>query len=263
MPEGDTIHTLAGALDPRLRGQTLAGGRIAAHPDLQLAGRRVGPVTARGKHLFIELDGELVLRSHLGMHGSWHRYARGEAWKKPERHASIVLETPTDVVVCFHAREVQLLAADRAARFDLQRELGPDLVVELPPADEVLKRAAVFLEPGDPVADLLLDQRVASGVGNVYKSEVLFVERLHPLTRADRLGEERVAPLLATAHRLLRANLHGGPRVTRERRDGAGDLWVYRRHGRPCLRCGTRIESARLGRGRRSTYWCPRCQPAP
>ena len=261
MPEGDTIHKLAGALRSCLGGRSLREGRVAAQPTLSLAGRTVERVHARGKHLFLDLDGELVLRSHLGMHGSWHRYDPGEPWRKPARQASIVLETEHDVLVCFHASEVELQDGTRRRAFDLHRRLGPDVLEATPKGEELARRARHFLERSAPLADLLLDQRVASGIGNVYKSEVLFLERLHPNAAWGELDEAALERLYATAHRLLRANLRGGPRVTRAGSGSDGRLWVYRRAGQPCHECSTPVVLARLGRGLRSSYWCPRCQP--
>lgn len=258
MPEGDTVHKLAAALGQRLSGRELRDGRVRGEPRARLAGRRIGAIRARGKHLWIELDGDLVLRSHLGMHGTWHRYRPGERWHKPERHAAIVLATDDDVLVCFHPSEVELGSAGSRA-FDLERRLGPDLVEGVPDASETLRRARHFLELDAPLVDVLLDQRVASGVGNVYKSEVLFLERVHPLTPLAAVDEPLLARLLGRAHELLRANLHGGPRVTRPA-GAAGRLWVYGRKGQPCFECDAPIAAERLGRGLRSTYWCPRCQ---
>jgi endonuclease-8 len=262
VPEGDTIHKLAGALRSWLLGRTLLDGRVAVQPTLSLAGRTVDRVHARGKHLFVDLDGGLVLRSHLGMHGSWHRYDPGEPWRRPARQASIVLETERDVLVCFHASEVELQDATRSHAFELRRRIGPDVLEAAPRGGDVARRARHFLERSAPLADLLLDQRVASGIGNVYKSEVLFLEHLHPSTAWHDLDEDALERLYGTAHRLLRTNLGGGPRVTRRGSGADGRLWVYRRAGLPCHECSTPIVTARLGRGLRSSYWCPRCQTA-
>ena len=109
---------------------------------------------------------------------------------------------------------------------------------------------------------MLLDQRIASGIGNVYKSELLFIERVAPLAALRDTPDSVLSALYTRAHVLLRANLGGGPRVTRFEGGRAGRLWVYRRAGAPCLRCNTPIVGAPLGRSLRSTYWCPRCQAA-
>lgn len=266
MPEGDTVHTLARELGRRLSGETLRTGRLRAAPELELAGARVQGVRAHGKHLAVELalaDGRaLVLRSHLGLHGSWHRYRPSEPWQRPAWQASLVLETARDVLVCFHAREVELLDA-RSASFEARRRLGPDLIEEAPPIEELLARARTLLAPDALLVDLLLDQRVAAGIGNVYASELCFLAGVHPATPWSRVEAATLERIYADARRLLRTNVGGGPRRTREPAHAgpAARAWVYRRTGRPCLRCGTRVVSERMGRGTRSTYWCPACQP--
>lgn len=261
MPEGDTVHKLANAMRPRLEGRVLARTDLRGDPTLDLAGHTVERVEARGKHLLITLAGDLVLRTHLGMHGSWHRYPPGAAWQRPERHASLVVGTDEDVFVCFHAKEAECVRAGGArARRTLAR-LGPDLAADAAPdLDLVVRRARELVECDAPLVDALLHQGVACGIGNVYKNELLFLHGLHPRRRLDSVADETLRALFETARRLLRANLGGGPRTTRTQADGAGAQWVYGRGGRDCLRCGTRLESAVLGRGRRRTVWCPRCQ---
>jgi endonuclease-8 len=118
-------------------------------------------------------------------------------------------------------------------------------------------------ERGDvSLGEALLDQRAVAGIGNVEKSEVCFVERLDPWAPVDRFDDEELDRALATARRLLKANVGGGARVTTGMRGRGRELWVYGRAGRPCRRCGTRIETRRQGELARSTYWCPRCQPS-
>lgn len=262
MPEGDTIHKIAGFLAPRLRSHRLVRVEMAhSGTARRCTGRQVRGVTARGKHLFIELDDDTALRSHLGMYGSWHFYAPGEEWRKPVSQASLVLATDDAVYVCFNAREVELVRAPSVRERVLGMRLGPDLLGEDGRLGVIVGRAREILEPDTLLADVLLDQRVASGIGNVYKSEVLFLERQSPLTRLEEIGDTGLERCYATATDLLRRNLGGGPRITRFEKDGAGRLWVYGRRGQPCLRCDGRIESARLGRDHRSTYWCNKCQP--
>lgn len=272
MPEGDTVFALATHLKPALAGQRLLGGRLAPRAEVELsatvlAGRRVADVYARGKHLFIAFDDRALLRSHLGMYGSWHSYAPGEVWQRPARQASIVLETRTRVFVCFNAAQVEWLNADGPRHKALQHALGPDLCDDAVAVDAIVQRARTRPR-STPLVDVLLDQRIASGIGNVYKSEVLFLAGLPPLARLGDIDDAALAACYRLAATLLRANRGGGPRITRRARDDAGQLWVYRRRGLPCLRCDMPIRAALLGRHRRSTYWCPRCQrggsaPAP
>ena len=215
---------------------------------------------ALGKHLLIRFDDGRVLRSHLGMHGDWHRYGKGERWRKPQRQASIQLETEQAVYVCFNAREWQWLQAGGVGERTLEARLRHDLLAESFDVDAAIERARQLLEPDTPLVDVLLDQRIAAGIGNVYKSELLFLESCDPLRSLQHSGDETLRRLLLRARRLLQANLGGGPRVTRDTTDGGGRLWVYGRSGKACLECATKIRSAKRGKHLRATFWCPNCQ---
>jgi len=261
MPEGDTIHKIATFLAPRLIGRVLLRVAMADAAAVQkCTGRRVQDVIARGKHLFIELDNHTALRSHLGMYGSWHFYAPDETWRKPHSWASLVVTTANEVYVCFNAKEIELVEQTGVRERVLKARLGPDLISDDIETNAIARRARELLEGDLLLVDALLDQRVACGIGNVYKSEVLFIEGWSPLTRLDQLADTEIARCFLTAAGLLKRNLGGGRRVTRFDIDGLGGLWVYGRTGQPCLRCDGRIESARLGRHHRSTYWCGACQ---
>jgi len=260
VPEGDTIHRVAAYLAERLSGRALVRAELRGEAQPELAGRRVERVEPRGKHLFVELEGDRVLRSHLGMHGSWHHYAPGERWKRPALHAGVVLATERGVFVCFHPSEVELVRKGGLRERDARRRVGIDLAHDDVPAAEVARQARARLAPKTPIVDVLLDQRVAGGIGNVYKSEVLFVERVPPSATLAELDDDRLTGLFARARELLRRNLAVPDRRTRAD-DGRGELWVYGRAGEPCLVCGTPVEHARLGRGARDTYTCPTCVP--
>jgi endonuclease-8 len=144
----------------------------------------------------------------------------------------------------------------------LEVVLGPDLLKEPVAYGVIVLRARGLLTGDTPILDVLLDQRVACGIGNVYKSELLFLEGWYPECPLKDLTEDQLLHIYRLASRLLRANAHNGPRVTRQANDHAGKLWVYGRRGQPCLRCDDVIRGAKRGRGLRSTYWCPSCQPA-
>jgi len=260
MPEGDTVHTLARFLGGALSGHRLTHVQIWGRPREDLAGQRVRGVRSLGKHLYVDLEGGLCLRSHLGLYGSWHRYRLRDTWKKPRHQADLVLETEGWVYVCFNSRDLELMGASGFASCDQRGRLGPDLTRETPEADLLRARALALNPPETPLVDLLLDQRVACGIGNVYKSEVLFLGRRPPLQPLGELTSADFSELYGTAARLLRRNLGGGPRITREVPDGRGPLWVYGRAGLPCLVCGTLVRRDRLGRNPRWTYWCPVCQ---
>ena len=262
MPEGDTVHKLSVRLHAALAGARARSVDVPACYAPALSGRRFLGVDCRGKHLFIRFDNALAVRVHLGMYGSWHRYAPGEPWKKPARQARLVFRTEKAVLVCFNAREVALLRDEGLAERDLAHRLGPDLLDPQAGLEAIQARVRQLAGPGTPLADVLLDQRIAAGIGNVYKSEVLCLEGVYPLALLGQVDDERLDALYARAADLLRRNLGGGPRATRPGGEGRERLWVYRRAGRPCLRCGTKVQLTRWGRGLRATYWCPSCQAA-
>lgn len=263
MPEGDTVFKLAAYLRPQLLGRALRKGSMYGPRHEDLRGRQVSDLYARGKHLFIELDGFQLLRSHLGMWGSWHSYAPGEPWQKPVHRAAIILDTGERLFVCFNPRQVELMRHGGVRERRLDAALGPDLLDPGIDITVIPARARELSDSETPIVDLLLDQRVASGIGNVYKSEVLFLERIDPHLAAGRLADDAILALYRRARALLGDNVGGGPRVTRRAPDDAGRLWVYGRNGQPCLRCEGVIRSGRVGRGLRTTFWCPCCQSRP
>ena len=260
MPEGDTVTKLALFLDQALAGQTINALRL--HPAL---GASAGPgriehIRAQGKHLYIELDNGRLLRSHLGLYGSWHRYRPGEPWQRPRRQASILLQASEWDYVCFNAKEAEWLEPDSFRLADQQHRLGRDLISEPLEPSALLTRVRTLRLPTSLMVDVLLDQRLAAGIGNVYKSELLFLERHPPLATLGSLSDEALVALYRLAAKLLKANLGGGPRTTRFTPDHRGPLWVYGRRDLPCLHCETPIRRSLLGAQPRSTYWCEHCQ---
>ncbi len=230
-------------------------------PDLsRLAGATVERVEARGKHLLIGFDNGLTLRSHLRMSGSWHRYRPGEPWRRPAHEASAVIETAESVAVAFNTPIVELLTEADLRRSTPLNALGPDLLSESFDAEEALARLRT--RDAEELGNALLDQRAVAGIGNVYKSEVAFIEGLDPWSPVARFDDAELDRTLRTARRLLQANTRGGARVTTASPRRGHELWVYGRAGRPCRRCGTLIAVRRQGELARQTFWCPRCQPA-
>jgi endonuclease-8 len=270
MPEGDSIHRVARILRPGLLGQALVEARLRDRgPLTALAGREVTEVSALGKHLLIHVDSGWVIRSHLGMRGSWHSYAPDEPWQRPDRAAALVLRTAARVFIAFEAREAELLRASDLRAHPTLAALGPDLLGEAPDLDAIVARARDQSVGDREIGDLLLDQRVAAGIGNVLKSETLFIERVDPWTPLGEVGDASVAKLYATARRLMLQSLALGRRITvgrpmpgAPRRRGQPEHWVYRRQGRPCLVCSGRVSARAQGIHARATYFCTACQPA-
>ena len=269
MPEGDTIHRAARALHAALAGQRIVRFESVfpqltrVNADRPIAGQRMDRVEARGKHLLMWLDGGLVLRTHMRMHGSWHIYRPGDRWQRPRHELRILVETAPYVAVAFAVPVAELVDAGDIEREGPVAELGPDLLSEDFDAAEACARLAA--RPDMEVADALLDQRALAGIGNVFKSEVLFAARVSPFTPVRALSPAQLDRIVAIAVRQLRANVgesaSAGGRRTTNRLDPSARLWVYGRRGRPCRRCGAPIQRTKQGPDARSTYWCDRCQP--
>jgi endonuclease-8 len=261
VPEGDTLHKIAAAMAPRLVGRALRRVSVDCR-GLCWQGEQlpVRAVYAHGKHLILELEGAGALRVHLGMYGSWHRYRQGERWQTPASAARVVLDAGDQVFVCFRAREAELVPMRGVRPANLFLRLGADLVADALDVTELLRRAREFNSPDAAVEDVLLDQRVACGIGNVYKSELMFLHGIAPGRPLSRLHDALLTRLYLDARALLRRNLGGGRRRTRFIDDGRGRLWVYGRSGRGCLRCGALVQRCYGGERRRSIYFCAACQ---
>lgn len=264
MPEGDTIHRTAAALRTALLGKPMTAFEA---PRLTGAAPTIGSVIerveSRGKHLEIGFDDGVVLHTHMRMSGSWHLYHPGERWRKSARAARVVIEVPGWQAVCFSAPVVETWRHRELTRHPLAGSLGPDLCKLDADLDACVERMGSLAEPARTLAEVLLDQRIACGVGNVYKSEVLWAVGVHPRSQVGAIDADTRRSLIDTSARLLRANLGGPDRVT-----VGGGLAVYGRNGKPCLRCAAPIEVARYGEQARVTYWCGGCQvlallPAP
>jgi endonuclease-8 len=280
MPEGDTIFRAAEALHRALAGRTVtrfesvypALTRVAVdHP---IVGRTVESVFARGKHLLIAFSGDLVLRTHMRMNGSWHLYRAGVRWQRPARDMRVLVGTGDIVAVGFNVPIAELLSTRDMARHKDLQALGPDLLADAGlqtpfDPDEVVRRMRA--RGGDAIGDVLLNQRVVAGIGNVFKSEILFLAGIDPFTPVARLTDGDLERLVGISRDQLAANVMTrtqtlsrsiGRRTTRSMDPGA-KLWVYSRGGKPCRRCGALILAKKTGPDARLTYWCPHCQPSP
>ncbi len=256
MPEGDSVAGHAERLHPVLAGRRIQSVAGTA-PSVRANSRRildatVDDVRTVGKHLIVDLSTGYSIRVHLGMSGRW---AISPLGKPPHGSARLVLSTPSHHAACYGAPTV---AAGRTPVIEAEvAELGPDLLGEFD-TEEFVRRARLL--GGDrPIAPLLLDQGVIAGIGNVYKSELLFMEGIHPDTPVADIAADGLRSLAMRARRLMTANVGPGPRSTTGARGPGRELWVYGRRGRPCRRCGTAILQRNIGD--RVTYWCPVCQP--
>ena len=253
MPEGDSIRHVAARLGPVLVGAALHSFEA---PRLKGPRPRIGTmidaVDAVGKHLVIRFGDGVHLRVHLGMTGSWHLYRVGERRRVPGRLVRLVVGTDRWTAVCIQAPTV---SSSRRAEDGIDH-LGPDLSDDDADIDAALELMARRCDDRVQVADALLDQRIACGVGNVYKSEVCNACGVDPFVPVRELSPARRRDLIETAHRFLLANRTPGPRRT-----VPGGVAVYDRVSAGCRRCGGPVRSAPQGPDRRVTYWCTRCQP--
>jgi endonuclease-8 len=247
LPEGDTIWRTAAALRRRIESKVVSDARPAAIS--RLKGRRVESVEPKGKHLLLRFDGGIALHSHMRMTGSWHLYRPGERWRQPAWRATAVLTFDDVVAVCFAAPVMELIRdADAPVA-----HLGPDILVDPFDLDAVIRRARQ--SNAATLGELLLEQRVCAGIGNIYKCESLWAMRLDAWLPPAQLDDGRLRQLYLTARDLMRPNL-----VTPIARQHHA---VHGRGGRPCPRCGTPIRIRAQGEQARLTYFCPRCQGEP
>ena len=251
MPEGDTLFNTALTLRPALLGESLTAVNIRSRGMYRLrVGDVVRSVEAVGKFLEIVVERGLALRTHLHMTGVWHLYEQGERWRRPRHLARAVLETESHVAVCFAAPTVEVgpAADDRLAH------LGPDLCHADVDLDAVLERVAGS-DPSTEIAEVLLDQRLAAGIGNVYKNEVLWACEVSPFRSLADVDEPMRRRLYETAAEQLQANLGRWKRQTHPK-----GLAVYNRAGQGCYRCLGRIRTIEHGDIGRRTWWCADCQ---
>ncbi len=275
MPEGDTIYRSARALAKAFEGKVVTRFETALAPlasvddQTPVAGRTIEKVESRGKWLLMHFSGDLILVTHMLMSGSWHIYRAGERWRRGRRDMRAVIATADFEAVAFHVPVAKFYTERALARSAAVPALGPDLLGETFNTKEAESRLLVHGE--EEIANVLLNQRVMAGIGNVFKSEICFACGVHPFRLVSTLTRIEVDCLLDRSRRFLEANVrdgveagivtYTGARRTTRAADPGARLWVYGRRGKECRRCGATILMRKQGPGARSTYWCPQCQP--
>jgi endonuclease-8 len=215
----------------------------------ELRGGRVEAAEARGKHLLLRFDLDLVLHAHLGMHGSWQIREPGSAWRRPRRAAWVVLSTDGLDAAQFGGARLDLRTAAELRSDRRLASLGHD---PLDPAFETSTGVAALraARKDRAVGEVLLDQGVLAGVGNVFKSEGCFAAAVDPWRALGDLDDAELERLVSALRESMSIGTERGRPPHR----------VYRRAGLPCTRCGTTVRSRGQGDANRTTYWCPRCQ---
>ncbi|MGB5188123.1 MAG: DNA-formamidopyrimidine glycosylase family protein [Acidimicrobiia bacterium] len=269
MPEGHTIHRLARKHREVLAGQAIATaspqGRFSTGAR-RLDGRTLETVDAHGKHLFYRWGGGETLHVHLGLFGKF-RLHRGQPPPAPTPHTR-----PTrtgDEVAVYLAGPTVCELVDPAEEEAIRRRLGPDPLRTGSGAVKLAQFTANLSRRRIPIGAALLDQRVIAGLGNIYRAEALFRTGIDPQLPADRLTADAASRLWTESATLLRQGRRDGRIITvdladvgaRRRSDleRTERLYVYKRTGEPCRRCGTPLSMTEMAN--RSIWWCSSCQP--
>ncbi len=263
MAEGHSILRWARSLQPLL-GQPLVQvdlPRRWADRAANLPGQQLREIQTHGKHLLLHLSEGLALHCHAMMYGSWQFGKRGMNLRKPEKNVRVRLRTADHEAVFFNGPVVELLTAEELRTHKRLTSLGPDVLHPDFDRDQAWERLRDAQDR--PIGDAVLDQRIVAGIGNIFKSEGLFLAGLDPraavklIERAEieRLWDRLIPVMLENSRRPgLVVTLH------RSLRRGGERYWAYRRTGRPCFRCNSMIEMVRQGELRRTTYFCRSCQ---
>ena len=309
MPEGDTIYRTARALHRAMAGRVVTAFETAlaklarVNDDTPLTGRMVEKVESRGKWCLMHFSGDLVLVTHMLMHGSWHLYRAGERWRMPRQAMRLVVrvgrpldEAGTEITrarkaseqgdqdpseadsagweaVAFNVPIAEFHTTRSLERSSQVPKLGPDVLSSEFSVEGGVARleAYALANPEAEVGVTLLNQRVLAGLGNVYKSEVAFAAAVHPWRQMRTVTRNEMERMVEFALRYMKANVadgkgdgivtYAGNRRTTHSMAKEERLWVYRRQGMECRRCGGAVTMRKQGEQARSTYWCPSCQP--
>ena len=278
MPEGDTIYRAARALQKAIGGKVVTGfetglAKLArVNDDAPIVGRVVEKVESRGKWCLIYFSGDLILVTHMLMSGSWHLYRTGERWQMGRARMRVVIRTADWDAVAFNVPVAEFHTARSLERSDKVPKLGPDVLSESFSVEAGVARLSAYARenPNAEVAVVLLNQRVLAGLGNVYKSEVAFAAGVNPFRAMRTITRREMELMVDFAQRYMKENVadghggivtHTGSRRTTHAMDRGERLWVYRRQGQECRRCGAIVTMRKQGVQARSTYWCPGCQP--
>lgn len=227
----------------------------------QLVGEQITAIATHGKHLLLHLSNGETLHTHAMQYGSWQIGARDMALRKEARYVRLRLATATHAAVFFHGPVVELLTADELRTHATLGALGPDVLS--PTFDRAEAARRIRAAAGRAIGDVVLDQRAVAGLGNIFKSEGLFLAGLDPRRAAQNITADELDRLWEAVIPLMWRGVeqHGPTTTTTPALTAAGHRhYVYRRRGQPCLRCGTPIQMLRQGALQRTTYFCPVCQ---
>ncbi len=222
------------------------------------AGRMVETIEASGKHLEVMWDDGIVLDTHLKGRSEWHVYRQGAPWRKSWDQLVASIQTDDFVVVCFDAPHVETYRQPDRGRHPGQGRLGPDLTRADVDPSEAVDLLLSYADRDARLRDVMVDQHVMQGVGNVYRCEVLWAAELSPWAHVGDLTHHDALLIVGTATKMVRVNRGRSRRATTQHTNGG--LAIYGRCGQGCIRCHETIEACAVGRSGRMLYWCPGCQ---
>ncbi len=222
-----------------------------------LLGAHLLAVETRGKHLLLHLSTGHVIHAHAMQYGSWQIGEPGMEYRKPARFIRLRLGTAVHHAVYYNGPVMEILTPEELSAHPALNALGPDIMRDDFDPREVARRLRDASDRA--IGDAILDQRIVAGIGNIFKSEGLFLAQIHPQCPAGNVSRAEQDRLWTALLPLMQASADQfGPTVTRAIN---GDRhWVYRRRGRPCFICGSPIAMIRQGELSRATYYCPACQ---
>lgn len=258
MPEGDTVWRTSQRLNQVFAGHPLTRCdlRWPELSTLDFTGHTAFEVLSRGKHILHRLDSGWTIHSHLRMEGQWRIEPPGT---RADAQTRALLATHEWTALGQRLGMLDVVRTD--AERTLVGHLGPDL---LGPDWNAAIAAHNLGDAADTIGAALLDQTNLAGVGTLYASESLFMQRIHPLTPAAHLTADQLTALVERAHKLLDHNRNHAVQSTTGNRRRGETTWVYGRLNQPCRRCGTHVETTTVGplTRQRSLYFCPACQAA-
>ena len=265
MPEGHSIHRVANTFGRDYLNSKVKifspQGRFESDAKL-VSGRKLVRSTAIGKQLFLEFDNELTLRIHLGIYGKWNFY-KVPLSKAPEVWGAVRARFGVTNFSCDLRGPTVCEVINQGAVDLVRKRLGPDPLTPDPTGSEAMKFVSKVKSSRAPIAAALMNQAVISGIGNVYRAELLFRAGLNPKTPGQELSEERLLSIWDDSVKLMRIGVKKGIMLTRDdfltgRVLLENRYFVYKREGLPCRVCNKKVAMEELLS--RKLYFCPSCQ---
>ncbi len=261
MPEGHTVHRIANEFNELFGGKVLRvdspQGRFT--DARMLDGQRLKVASAVGKQMFLHFQDDLIIRIHLGIYGKW-QFHKGLA---PEVVGQVRVRFAVDGVTAELRGPTVCEVIDSKALAEVYDRLGPDPLNPDPNGREFERFASKVKKSSTPIGLLLMNQEVISGIGNVYRAEILYRAKINPHTKGSDLKTRQISELWADSVKLLSIGVLHGVMITRDEffDEDPGKLernWVYKREGQTCRKCRKKIV-LEMAAGRK-LYFCPGCQ---